>query len=72
MLESSFSANAVNKLTAACESGKIGYGELIRIMRFAPQNAQNEKYIDDMLGSIDKVVFSDTAVKVITVVEYKV
>lgn len=71
MLDSSFSANAVNKLTAACESGKIGYGELSRIMRFAPHNARNEKYIDDMLGSIDKGVFPDTAAKIFTAVGYE-
>ena len=68
MLDSSFSANAVNKLTAACEGGKIGCGELSRIMRFAPHNARNEKYIDDMLGSIDKGVFPDTAAKIFTAV----
>lgn len=71
MLDSSFSANAVNKLTAACESGKIGYGELSRIMRFAPHDARNEKYIDDMLGSIDKGVFPDTAAKIFTAVGYE-
>lgn len=71
MLDSSFSANAVNKLTAACESGKIGYGELSRIMRFAPHNARNEKYIDDMLGSIDKGVFPDTAAKIFAAVGYE-
>ncbi len=71
MLDSSFSANAVNKLTAACESSKIGYGELGRIMRFAPHNARNEKYIDDMLGSIDKGVFPDTAAKIFTAVGYE-
>lgn len=71
MLDSSFSANAVNKLTAACESGKIGYGELSRIMRFAPHNARNEKYIDDMLDSIDKGVLSDTAAKIFTSVGYE-
>lgn len=71
MLDSSFSANAVNTLTAACESGKIGYGELSRIMRFASHNARNEKYIDDMLGSIDKGVFPDTAAKVFTAVGYE-
>lgn len=71
MLDSSFSANAVNKLTTACESGKIGYGELSRIMRFAPHNARNEKYIDDMLDSIDKGVFPDTAAKIFTAVGYE-
>lgn len=71
MLDSSFSANAVNRLTAACESGKIGYGDLSRIMRFASHNVRNEKYIDDMLGSIDKGVFPDTAAKVFTAVGYE-
>lgn len=71
MLDSSLSANAVNKLTAACEGGKIGYGDLSRIMRFAPHNAWNEKYIDDMLGSIDKGVFPDTAAKIFTAVGYE-
>lgn len=71
MLDSSLSASAVNKLTAACESGKIGYDDLSRIMQFAPHNAQNEKYIDDMLGSIDKGVLPDTAVKIFAAVGYE-
>lgn len=58
-------------IRAACESGKIGYGELGRIMRFAPHNARNEKYIDDMLGSIDKGVFPDTAAKIFAAVGYE-
>ena len=71
ILDSSFSANAVNKLTEACESGKIGYGDLIRIMRFAPHYARNEKYIDDMLDSIDKGVFSETAAKIFAAVGFE-
>ncbi len=71
ILDSSFSANAVNKLTEACESGKIGYGDLSRIMRFAPHYARNEKYIDDMLDSIDKGVFPDTAAKIFAAVGYE-
>lgn len=71
MLDSSLSANAVNKLTAACESGKIGYDDLNRIMQFAPHNARNDKYIDDMLGSIDKGVLPDTAAKIFTAVGYE-
>jgi len=71
MLDSILSASAVNKLTAACESGKIGCDDLSRIMQFAPHNAQNEKYIDDMLGSIDKGVLPDTAVKIFAAVGYE-
>ncbi len=71
ILDSSFSANAVNKLTEACESGKIGYGDLSRIMRFAPHYARNEKYIDDMLDSIDKGVFSETAAKIFAAVGFE-
>lgn len=71
MLDSSLSANAVNKLTSACESSKIGYDDLSRIMQFAPHNARNEKYIDDMLDSIDKGVFPDTAVKIFAAVGYE-
>lgn len=71
ILNSSFSANAVNKLTEACESGKLGYGDLSRIVRFAPHYANHEKYIDDMLGSIDKGVFPTTAAKIFAAVGYE-
>ncbi|MCM1168257.1 MAG: DUF3848 domain-containing protein [Ruminococcus sp.] len=70
MLGSNFSASAVNKLTEAAENGKLGYGDLARIMRFAPYNARNEKYIDDMLNSIDKGVFTETAAKIFAAVGY--
>ncbi|MCM1276902.1 MAG: DUF3848 domain-containing protein [Lachnospiraceae bacterium] len=70
MLGSNFSANAVNKLTEAAENGKLGYGDLARIMRFAPYNARNEKYLDDMLNSIDKGVFPETAAKIFAAVGY--
>lgn len=71
ILDSSLSASAVNKLTSACESSKIGYDDLSRIMQFAPHNARNEKYIDDMLDSIGKGVFPDTAVKIFAAVGYE-
>lgn len=71
ILDSSFSANAVNKLTEACESGKLGYGDLSRIVRFAPHYARHEKYIDDMLSSIDKGVFPTTAAKIFAAVGYE-
>lgn len=71
ILDSSFSANAVNKLTEACESGKLGYGDLSRIVRFAPHYARHEKYIDDMLSSIDKGVSPTTAAKIFAAVGYE-
>lgn len=70
MLGSGFSASAVNKLTEAAENGKLSYGDLARIMRFAPYNARNEKHIDDMLNSIDKGVFPETAAKIFAAVGY--
>lgn len=70
ILDGNLSANAVNKLTEACERSKIDHNDFFRISDFAPLNRQNEKYIDEFLDSIDKGVYHETAAKVFAAVGY--
>lgn len=70
ILDGNLSANAVNKLTEACENNKIDYNDFFRISDYAPISKHNEKYLDEFLNSIDKGVYHETAAKVFAAVGY--
>lgn len=71
LIDTRFSAAAVNKLSEAYADGKIGGDDLEHISRFAPRDNRNEPYIDEFLNSIDKGEYHTTAAKIFAAVGYE-
>lgn len=71
LVDSVFSADAINKLTAAYARDKISDNDLYLVTSFASRDGRNEPYIDDFLDSIDKGLYHETAAKIFAAIPYE-
>lgn len=71
LIDSSYSANTINKLTEAYVNNKINSDDLIQAVKYSEHSDRNEPYVDDFLDSIDKGFYHETAAKTFSAVLYE-
>lgn len=71
LIDSSYSANTINKLTRAYYDNKIDSDDLIQAVKYSEYNNRNEPYIDDFLDSIDNGFYHETAAKTFAATLYE-
>ena len=71
IIDSSFSAETINKLTKAYVNRKIDTWDLFQAVKYTELSAENEPYIDDFLNSIDKDFYHASAARIFTATLYE-
>ncbi len=71
LIDSSFSADTINKLAEAYVNRKIDTWDLFQAVKYTELSAENEPYIDDFLNSIDKDFYHAAAARLFTATLYE-